>query len=87
VGQAIRLDLYRRKSAPQKGRAKKRPGFVNFRLVAPQELSDLRGDAGNMNMQLVLAAASCRIMPIAELQLPRHDSNSTVWQLESWRSQ
>jgi hypothetical protein len=48
VGQAIRLDLYRRKSAPEKGRAKKRLGFVKFRLVAPQELSDLRGDAGNM---------------------------------------
>ena len=34
---------------------------MNFRLVAAQELSDLRGDAGNMNMQLVLAAASRRI--------------------------
>src|SRR3984893_9779542 len=61
VGQAIRLDLHRRKSVPEKWRAKKRPGSVNFRLVAAQELSDLRGDAGNMNMELVLAAASCRI--------------------------
>jgi hypothetical protein len=87
VGQAIRLDLHRRKSVPEKGRGKKTPSFVNFRLVAPQELSDFRGDTGNMNMQLVLAAASCRIMPIVELQLLRHDSNSTVWQLESWRSQ
>jgi len=39
VGQAIRLDLHRRKSVPDKGRAKKRPSFVNFRLVAAQELS------------------------------------------------
>ena len=61
VGQAIRLDLHRRKSVSEKGRAKKRPRSVNFRLVAAQEISDLRGDAGNMNMQLVLAAASCRI--------------------------
>jgi hypothetical protein len=61
VGQAIRLDLHRRKSVPEKGRAKKRPSFVNFRSVAAQELSDGRGDAGDMNMQLVLAAASCRI--------------------------
>jgi hypothetical protein len=61
VGQAIRLDLHRRKPVPEKARAKKRPRFVNFRLVAVQELSDLRGDAGNMNMQLILAAASCRI--------------------------
>jgi hypothetical protein len=62
VGQAIRLGLHRRKSVPEKARPKKRPSFVNFRLVAAQELSDLRGDAGNMNMQLVLAAAtSCRI--------------------------
>jgi hypothetical protein len=78
VGQAIRLDLHRRKSVPEKGRAKKGPSFVNFRSVAAQELSDLRGDAGNMNMQLVLAAASRRITPIVELQLPSHDSNSTV---------
>jgi len=61
VGQAIRLGLHRRKSVPEKGRAKQGPSFVNFRLVAAQELSDLRGDAGNMNMQLVLAAASRRI--------------------------
>ena len=61
MGQAIRLDLHRRKSVPEKGRAKKGPSFVNFRSVAAQELSDLRGDAGNMNVQLVLAAASCRI--------------------------
>jgi hypothetical protein len=54
VDQAIRLDLHRRKSVPEKGRSKKRPSVVNFRLVAVQEL---RGDAGNMNMQLVLAAA------------------------------
>ncbi len=56
MGQAIRLDLHRRKSVPEKGRAKKGPRFVNFRLVAAQELSDLRGDAGDMNMQLVLAS-------------------------------
>jgi hypothetical protein len=61
VGQAIRLDLHRRKSVPEKARGKERPSFVNFRVVATQELSDLRGDAGNMNMQLVLAAATCRI--------------------------
>jgi hypothetical protein len=61
VGQAVRLDLHRRKSMPEKGRGKKRPSFVHVRLVAAQKLSDLRGDAGNMNMQLVLAAASCRI--------------------------
>jgi hypothetical protein len=42
VDQAIRLDLHRRKSVPEKGRAKKGPSFVNFRLVAEQEL---RGDA------------------------------------------
>jgi hypothetical protein len=68
VGQAIRLGLHRRKSVPEKARAKKRPSFVNFRLVAAQELSDFRGDTGNMNMHLV---TSCRIMPIVELQLPR----------------
>jgi hypothetical protein len=56
VGQAIRLDLHRRKSVPEKGGVEKRPSFVNFRLVATQELSDLRGDAGNMNMQLVLGS-------------------------------
>src|ERR1700730_8338875 len=61
VGQGIRLDFHCRKSVPEKGRAKKGPSFVNFRSVAAQELGDLRGDAGNMNMQLVLAAASCRI--------------------------
>ena len=61
MGQAIRLNFHRRKSVAEKWRAKKRPGSVNFRLVAAQELSDLRGDAGNMNVQLVLAAASCRI--------------------------
>ena len=61
MGQAIRLDLHRRKSVPEKGRGKKRPSFVNFRLVAAQELSDLRGDAGNMNMELVLAATGRRI--------------------------
>jgi hypothetical protein len=59
VGQAIRLDFHRRKSVPEKGCAKKGPRFVNFRLVAAQKLSDLRGDAGNMNMQLVLAATRC----------------------------
>jgi hypothetical protein len=54
VGQAIRLDLHRRKAAPEEGQGKNGPCFVNFRLVAAQELSDLRGNAGNMNMQLVL---------------------------------
>ena len=34
---------------------------MNFRLVAAQELSDLRGDAGHMNVELVLAPAGCRI--------------------------
>jgi hypothetical protein len=43
---------------PRRAGVRKRPSFVNVRLVAAQELSDLRGDAGNMNMQLVLAAAS-----------------------------
>src|ERR1700736_6044272 len=41
-----KLDLHRRKSVPERGRGKKRPSFVNFRLVAPQELSDFRGDTG-----------------------------------------
>src|ERR1700732_1565974 len=61
VGQAIRLDLHCRKSVPVKCRPKERPGFVNFRLVAAQEISDRRGDAGDMNMQLVLAATGRRI--------------------------
>jgi hypothetical protein len=34
---------------------------VDFGLVAAKEISDHRGDAGDMNMQLVLAAASRRI--------------------------
>jgi hypothetical protein len=34
---------------------------VNFRLVAAQEISDRRGDAGDMNVQLVLAATARRI--------------------------
>ena len=51
MDQSIRLDLHRRKSVPEKWRAKKRPGSVNFRLVAARELSDLRGDAGYMNVQ------------------------------------
>src|ERR1700730_17898758 len=52
---------------PGKFRAKGRPGSVDFGLVAAKEISDHRGDAGEMNMQLALAAAGRRIYGHSDL--------------------
>src|ERR1700752_5132461 len=41
-----------------KFRAKRRPGSVDFGFMAAKEISNHRGDAGDMNMQLALAAAA-----------------------------
>ena len=50
-----------------KFRAKGRPRSVDFGLVAEEEISNHRGDAGDMNMQLVLAAACGRIYSHSDL--------------------
>jgi hypothetical protein len=52
-----------------------RPGSVDFGLVAAKEISNHRGDAGDMNMQLALAAAGHRIYGHSDLvsqQLTAH---------------
>ncbi len=61
LGQAFGLDFHCHESVPGKFRTQGGPIATDFGLVAAKKIRNRRGDAGNMNMQLVLAAACRRI--------------------------
>ena len=67
LGQVFGLNLHRQEFMTGKLRTKGRPGSVDFGLVAAEEISNHRGDAGDMNMQLILAAACGRIYSHSDL--------------------